>query len=183
MRRSGSAHPNAPYIKDNHEEECQMDEMDLRFAAIRQQAADRQLVILRPDRRSMTLPAMSRDDAPPSAVQAVEDMLPSSVQRNVAVIADTTWTMGEDLALVDANRAIPFFGMLMGFAAIGHAVWIADGSTTAGLVACARDGDILMVDSARIEALPEDWQCLVAPVMRGRQIVVHDRATWQLAEA
>jgi len=150
------------------------------FAAIRQQAAQRQLVVMRPDGRPLLLAAPAREGAKAEAIAAVERMLPPAVQRNVAVIADTSWTMAAAPNMSEAGHAIPFFGLLLGFATIGHAVWIFDGSTAAALAAGCRDADLAIVDSARLEAFPPNWQALVTPVMRNRQILVHDRATFKL---
>jgi hypothetical protein len=153
------------------------------FASIRQRAAGRQLVILRPDGRPLSLAAPERESAKPEAIAAVERMLPSSMQRNVVVIADTSWTMAPTPTMSDAGRAIPFFGLLLGFATIGHAVWIFDGTTAAVLAAGCREADLAIVDSARLEGFPPNWQALLKPVMRNPQILVHDRATFQLRKA
>ena len=153
------------------------------FAPVRQRAAQRQLVIVRPDGRQLTLAAVAKEKAPPSAVAAVERMLPSSVQRNVAAIGDTAWAMAEKPNLAEAGSAVPFFGMLMGFASIGHAVWLFDAATTPALVAGCCEADVVIVDSTRLPALPENWQALALAVVRNKQILVHDRATNQLRKA
>jgi hypothetical protein len=140
------------------------------FAAMRARAAQRQLVILRPDRRVLSLPALSRDAAPAAAVAEVEKLLPSATPRRVAAIADMSWSMEAQPNLQAAARAIPFFGLLMGFAAIGHAVWIFDGSVLEG----CREADLVIVDSARLESLPGGWQRAAASVR------VFDRATREL---
>jgi|SRR5579871_1974765 len=150
------------------------------FAAIRERAAQRQLVIVRPDGRPLVMPALDRASAPAAAVAAVERMLPSSVTRNVAAISDTSWTMADNPKLQQAGQAIPFFGLLMGFAAIGHAVWIFDTASIVALVAGCSQADLAIIDSARLQAFPAGWQAQVAAVMRSPQIVVHDRATNQL---
>ncbi|HLK62034.1 MAG TPA: hypothetical protein VKU19_01245 [Bryobacteraceae bacterium] len=150
------------------------------FAAIRKRASERQLVVLRPDGRITSLPAMAKDAAPAKAIEAVERILPSSEARNVAVIGDTSWTMSPTPNLQEASRGIPFFGMLMGFAAIGHAVWIFEISTPAALAAACSEADLVIVDGDRLERLPSGWQNLVRSVMRTPQILVHDRATFQL---
>jgi len=106
-------------------------------------------------------------------------MLPSSTKRNVAAIADTTWATGATPDLQIANQAIPFFGMLMGFTCIGHSVWIFDGSASVLESGC-RHADVLIVDSARLSVLSADWQRIAAKVMRNPQILLHDRATYQL---
>jgi hypothetical protein len=150
------------------------------FDALRQRAAQGQLAILRPDGRAMMLPALSREAAPADAVATVERLLPSTVKRNVAVIADTSWTMSQKPAITDAARAIPFFGMLMGLAAIGHALWIFDGANAALIASGCAEADLLIVDGARAEALPSNWKDLAASAMRSRQIFLHDHTTSHL---
>ena len=157
--------------------------LETMFAAMRQKAAQGFVVILRPDGRHMVLPAAKRSAMPPGAVESVEQMLPSGVKRNVAVIGDTAWSMADAPSLEAVNQAIPFFGILMGFATIGHAVWIFDPDTPVALNPGARQADVLIVDSDRLSALPAGWQETVALVMRKPQILVHDRATHQLRKA
>ncbi len=152
------------------------------FAAIRQRAAQSQLVILRSDGRPITLPAPARNAAAPDAVAAVERLLPSSNPRNVAVVAETSWGMAEKPNLRDAGTAIPFFGLLMGLATIGHAVWIFNGSSQPLLTAGCVEADLVIVDSARLEKLPANWQSFVTPVMRNPKLLVHDRNTFQLRQ-
>jgi hypothetical protein len=148
------------------------------FEAVREKARRQQTVVVRPDGRFLGIPAISRESAPPEMLGTVERMLPSKVQRQVAVIAATGWTTGA-ASIQAANQAIPFFGMLMGFSTIGHAVWVFDGSA-AMLSAGCREADVLIVDGACAESLPADWQDTAAKVMRNRQILVHDRTTYQL---
>jgi len=140
------------------------------FSAIRRRAAQRHLVILCPNGRVMSMPAMAREAAPADAVAAVERMLPSTKPRRVAVIADTSWTLEAQPNLQAAGRAIPFFGMLMGFASIGHSVWVYDGS--AGAAGC-QEADLVIVDSARVDRLPPG--CEAATSVR-----IYDRETREL---
>lgn len=153
------------------------------FAAIRERAAQRQLVVVRPDGRTLVMPAMEKASAPAAAVAAVERMLPPSTTRNVAAIGDTSWSTAEKPNLREAGQAIPFFGLLMGFAAIGHAVWVFDTASIVALLAGCAQADLAIIDSARLQAFPAGWQAQVAAVMRTPQIVVHDRATNQLRKA
>lgn len=152
------------------------------FDAIRLKAQEGSLVIVRPDGRKVSLPARA-GLAPAEAIAAVERLLPSKVKRNVAVLSDTAWAMDAEPGMKAANQAIPFFGMLLGFAAIGHAVWIFDFCAPAGLAAGCKDADVAIVDSARLPKLQPDWQTYVRSEMRGSQILVHDRATYQLRKA
>ena len=152
------------------------------FEAIRRKAQEGNLVTVRPDGRSVSLPARP-DSVPAEAIAAVERLLPSKVKRNVAVLADTAWAADAQPSLNAANQAIPFFGLLMGLGAIGHAVWIFDFCAPAGLAAGCKDADVAIVDSARLTKLPPDWQTYARREMRGSQILVHDRATYQLRKA
>jgi len=131
----------------------------------------------------MLLPAMPRDAAPPQAVAFVERLLPSAIKRNIAVIADTVWAVKHTVSPQTANQAIPFFGILMGLASIGHAVWIVELRATELIKIFCRDADVLIVDSDRLPALPADWQTTAASVMREQLILIHDRATHQFRKA
>jgi hypothetical protein len=114
--------------------------LGLLFKKIREKAAQRQLVILRPDGQYTSLPSVDPAYLPPQAVAAVEAILPSKVKRNVAVIADTAWTLAAAPDLLAAGAEIPFFGTLTGFANIGHTVWVFDAAKPAALTAGCRDG-------------------------------------------
>jgi hypothetical protein len=152
------------------------------FARARERAAQGQMVIIGADRRQFLLPAVPKESVPAAGVAMVERMLPSATPRNVAVIGDTSWTAGEKPGLKEAKAAIPFFGLLIGFASIGHAVWVFDAGSLTSVVAGCRDADVLIVDSACLEVLPPKWQTLVQTVMRSKQILVHDRSTNQLRQ-
>ena len=82
-------------------------------------------------------------------------------------------------SVTDVDKAIPFFGLLMALSYLGHAVWIFEGHTSA-LEAGCRHADALIVDSALIPLLVREWPEKVRPAMRSQNILVHDRATFQL---
>ena len=149
------------------------------FRPLREKAAQGQLVILRPDGRVMQLPALPKESTPPQAIASVERMLPSSVKRNVVAVGDLAWAVADAPDLRAANRAIPFFGLLMGFSSIGHAVWIFDSNTPAVLAAGCREADVLIVDSQRLAKLPALWQDGVKKAMRNPLILVLDITTSQ----
>jgi hypothetical protein len=157
--------------------------LDQMFAQIRQRAAQGILMMLRPDGKPMMLSVQKAAALPPEALESVNRLLPPEVKRNVAVIGDTAWTMGASPDMVTANDSIPFFGMLMGLGAIGHAVWVFDAASPQALAAGCRDADLVIVDSARLDRLPPDWQSMIVKAMRGRDIVVHDRTTYKLRKA
>jgi len=150
------------------------------FASVRDKAVQGQLVIVRPDGRIVILPGL--DQAPPDAVATVEKMMPSTTNRKVAVIADTRWTM-DALNLQVASESIPFFGLLVGFASIGHAVWIFEAKASSLVSAGCRDADVVIIDGVRLSGLPEGWRAAAQKTMRGKQILVHDRETHQFRKA
>jgi hypothetical protein len=71
----------------------------------------------------------------------------------------------------------------VGLSTIGHAIWVFDAGPAHLLTAACRDADVLIVDSERLAALPEHWQESAVKEMRHRQVLVHDRATYQLRKA
>ncbi len=89
-----------------------------------------------------------------------------------------------ELAALQANisKAVPFMGMLLGFAYIGHAVWVFEGHGSALADGC-RNADILLVDSAMVPHLQPDWQTVAGSTMRRPEIYTHDRATFRLSRA
>lgn len=136
------------------------------------------LVILRPNRSYLVVPRMPDNPGLKKFASGLSHLLPAGVQRNVAVIANTEFG-DQTPSVTDVDQAIPFFGLLMALSYLGHAVWIFEGHPSA-LEAGCRDSDALIADSARIPLLPVDWQDVARAAMRSPNILVHDRATFQL---
>jgi hypothetical protein len=61
-------------------------------------------------------------------------------------------------------------------------VWIFEGHPSALQAGC-RDADVLIVDSAMLPVLQTDWQDVAAAAMRNANLLVHDRANFQLRVA
>jgi hypothetical protein len=150
-----------------------------RFDKARAQAARGNLVVVREDGQWLLLPALPRTSVKPEMVAAIERMIPSTTKRNVAVIADTSWATSAAPSIQIANQAIPFFGLLMGIATVGHSVWTFDGEVNLVNAGC-READVLIVDSASVPLMPADWAIEAEKVMRNPQILVHDRNSYQL---
>jgi len=149
------------------------------FEKARTQAARGNLVVVRSDGQRLILPALPKTSVKPEMVAAIERMMPSTTKRNVAVIADTSWATSAPPSIQTANQAIPFFGLLMGIATVGHSVWIFDGAVQLLNAGC-READVLIVDSASLPLLPADWTIEAERAMRNPQILVHDRNSYQL---
>jgi hypothetical protein len=171
--------------------EPRMPEVDMlpdienRFAEIRKAAngeiippngADgRHVIVVTPGRMMMFKGCPPPGTMDPNAVASIAQMMPSNIKRNVAVIAYNEI----EAITTDAGEAIPFLGYLLGFAYIGHAVWVFEGHPSA-LAAGCRDADVLLVDGGMAPYLQDDWLDVVSGVMRHPEVVIHDRKSYSL---
>jgi hypothetical protein len=148
-------------------------------------AGGRYVGVIRPDRSYLLMAPPPKGSVPPQMVQMMEKLVPPRPPRKIGVIADTYFgfNVGGRVpnlpTLEDAGRAIPFFGMLLGLASIGHSVCVFPG-TEESLAAGSKEADLLVVDDAQIPSLAADWKTVAAAVMRGANIVVHERASFKL---
>ncbi len=132
----------------------------------------RQVIIVTPGRlligKECPLPAELSNDE----INKLSNLIPVNPPRNIAVIS---YTYLEALK-TNILKAIPFFGYLLGFATIGHKVWIFEGHPTA-LAAGCKDADILIVDGGMIPELEmnEGWQQEAVDAMRGSEIKIIPR--------
>jgi hypothetical protein len=156
------------------------------FAGVRRTATGKGsgdgLVIVKPDRTNLVLPRLAETAALKSMAENMAKLVPAAPPRQIAAIAYTVFETAADAApgLVEVSKAIPFLGMLVGFSYIGHAVWVFEGHDSA-LAAGCRDADLLLVDSAMRPLLAAGWDARAAAVMRSVNILVHNRANFQLS--
>ncbi len=156
------------------------------FARLRQTAAapgaEGGLAILKPDRTHLVMPRLGATPALETMAKNMDRLVPGDVKRNIAAIAYTLFDAqpGAVPGLAEVSKAIPFLGILVGLSYIGHAVWVFEGHASA-LAAGCRDADVLIVDSAMRVYLAPAWDADAAAAMRNPNILVHDRATFQLA--
>ncbi|HEX8734748.1 MAG TPA: hypothetical protein VF721_05445 [Pyrinomonadaceae bacterium] len=135
---------------------------------------ERYVLIVTPGRMFMFQPCAPPGSMPEQEVISMRGMFSPEASRNVAVIA-----YNDPLQLIESLHTIPFLGMLLGLAYIGHAVWVFEGHSSA-LAAGCRDADVLIVDGGMVPYLQPDWVSVAAGVMPKPQIYVHDRATYSL---
>jgi hypothetical protein len=156
------------------------------FARLRQTAAapgaEGGIAILKPDRTQLVMPRLAATPSLEGMAKNMDRVVPAAVKRNIAVIAYTLFDAqsGAVPGLTEVSKAIPFLGILVGLCYIGHAVWVFEGHASA-LAAGCRDADVLIVDSAMRALLRPAWAGDAAAAMRNPNILVHDRATLQLA--
>jgi hypothetical protein len=160
------------------------------FDKVRQSAAGgapRRLVLVQPGHVLLALVCPPPGSMPREQVRNMEQIISPATKRNVAVIARTDFLPAppgpegnaSPEAFQAASRAIPILGLLMGLTYIGHSVWIFPGDA-ADLAAGCRNADVLFVDSALRAQLTPGWDEVAAGAMRNTNILVHDRATFQL---
>jgi hypothetical protein len=138
----------------------------------------RNVIIVTPGRMLMLQPCPAPGSMASSQVATVEGMIPAKVKRNVAAIA-----YAELSALrADISKTIPFFGILLGFSYIGHAVWVFEGHASA-LAAGCKDANVLIVDGEMVPHLQTDWVSVASSAMKNREIYIHDRVTYSLRKA
>jgi hypothetical protein len=135
----------------------------------------RHVIIVTPGRMLKFQPCPPAGSMAAAQVASIEQMMPSTVKRSIAAIAFTEL----DAIMKSAEKAIPFLGILLGFAYVGHAVWVFEGHPSA-LAAGCREADVLIVDGAMVPCLQPDWAAVAAKAMRRPEIYVHDRATYSL---
>jgi hypothetical protein len=135
----------------------------------------RHVIIVTPGRMLKFQPCPPPGSMAAAQVASIEQMISSKVKRNIAAIAFT------ELGAItkNADKAIPFLGILLGFAYIGHAVWVFEGHPLALSAGC-READMLVVDQAMVPYLQSDWAAVAAKAMRHPEIYVHDRETYSL---
>src|SRR5437773_101919 len=131
----------------------------------------RHVVIVTPGRLLMLHPCPPAGSMPEEKVAAIRKMTRSDPPRNIAAIAYT----GLEALQANLPKSIPFIGILIGFAYIGHSVWVFEGHPSALAQGC-READVLNVDGAMVPFLPPDWVAVASGAMRHREVYVHDRA-------
>lgn len=138
-------------------------------------ADGRHVIVVTPGRMMMFKGCPPPGTMSREAVASAEQMMPSTPKRNMVAIAYNE----VEAITTDAGKTIPFLGYLMGFAYIGHAVWVFEGHPSA-LAAGCREADILLVDGGMAPYLQTDWLDIVTGVMRHPEVVIHDRETYSL---
>lgn len=116
----------------------------------------RRVVVVSPGRLLLIKDSFPPDTMPLELRLALEELLPSDRALKIAVIAYTDL----DALRKDIQRAIPFFDHLLGFAYLGHAVWIFEGHISVLEMACL-GADYVLVDQRMLPFLDPDWEQIV----------------------
>jgi hypothetical protein len=132
----------------------------------------RQVIIVTPGRLLISKLCPLPSEIPAAELSRLSSLIPPQPQKNIAVIS---YTLLEALKK-DILQAIPFFGFLLGFATIGHVVWVFEGHSTAMQAGC-KDADILLVDGGILPYLGDEleWRTIAMNSMRGNEIKIIPR--------
>ena len=134
----------------------------------------RQVIIVTPGRLLIAKSCPLAENIPVEQLALLGQLVPPQPSIHIAVIAYTYL----DALKTDLRRAIPFFDFLLGFAALGHSVWVFEGHATA-LAAGCWEADLLLVDSGLLLSLENhnpDWRAQALAAMRGDAIKIVARA-------
>ncbi len=134
--------------------------------------------MIRPDRSYLLMAPPPKDSMPANMVQMMAKLVPPTPPRRIGAVADTYFTWKAP-TLAETAEAIPFFGMLLGLACIGHSVTVFTGLDDSMSAGC-KGLDLLIVDEQQLSALAADWREVAASCMRNPNIVAHERATFKL---
>lgn len=132
----------------------------------------RRLIIVSPGRLLIGKECPLAAELLPEQLAVLENLVPCKPAVQICAVA---YTLLEALKK-DMRRAIPFVDYLLGFAAIGHNVWVFEGHPGA-LTAGCRDADLLLVDSGMLPDLEKnpDWRETALAAMRGSSIKIISR--------
>jgi hypothetical protein len=132
----------------------------------------RQVIIVTPGRLLISKICPLPSEIPADELSRLISLIPPQPPQNISAIS---YTFLEALKR-DVLQAIPFFGYLLGFAAIGHRVWVFEGHSSATQAGC-READILLVDGGMLPYIraTKDWRTTALKVMRGKEIKIITR--------
>lgn len=116
----------------------------------------RRVVIVSPGRLLLIKDSYPPDTLPLESRIVLEELMPTDRSLKIAVIA---YTYMEALR-TDIRHAIPFFDYLLGFAYVGHAVWVFEGHDSVLEIGC-RGADYVLVDQRMLPFLKQDWEQII----------------------
>ena len=133
----------------------------------------RQIIIVTPGRLLIKKESPLAAQLLPAQIALLEKFVPRKPVLNICAIAFTEL----EALKKDMRRAIPFVDYLLGFASLGHSVWVFEGHPSALAQGC-RDADLLLVDSGMLPELEKnpDWQATAGQVMRTPEIKLVSRS-------
>ena len=149
------------------------------FAKVRRHTKDsRAITVVRPDQMVYVMPAPPAGSINPQTTAGIKSLVPSDEPRNIAAVLAPGVLAGDPAKppkVAELSRQVPFYGLLIGLAYVGHTVWVFE-AIPSMLNAGCEDADVLVVDSNALAGLPRGWGVDAAGVMRNANILAYDRS-------
>ena len=132
----------------------------------------RQIIIVTPGRLLIKKDCPLAAELQTAQIALLEKFVPRKPTLQICAIAYTEL----EALKKDMRRAIPFIDYLLGFASLGHTVWVFEGHPSALAQGC-RDADLLLIDSGMLPELEKnpDWQATAEQAMRAPEIKLVSR--------
>ena len=134
------------------------------------------IAVITPDRNTVFVPGITPGSLSTDDVAVVYDLLPSEEPLHITVISYTD----ADALTENIGKCIPFLGYLYAFSYVGHNVVVFEGHPSA-FESGVRNSDVLLVDSAMLPLIQDEWLEVAYEVMNPNpKVLLHDRETYSL---
>jgi hypothetical protein len=144
-----------------------------RMAGLERKSKDgrrlRSVAIILPNREVALQPTLALGSATERLVQMAEKSLPSTKKCNVVGIAFNDF---KAMTTEEFTKTIPFLGLLLGSAYIGHNVVVFEGHPSV-LAEGLSGADVLFADSEMVPLLQRNWLDVAFEVMRSPKVYVY----------
>lgn len=159
-----------------------LSDMDALFTLAREDSLRLHTVmIVTPGRILFGMP--TPESVPPEAAAHALSILGTNQPLEISVVSYNkleALIQDRDVLVRSASKCIPFLGHLLSFAWAGHCVVVFEGHPSA-FEAGVRNTNVLIIDSAMLPFLQEDWAPVAFRVMQGdARIFVHKRENHSL---
>lgn len=122
------------------------------------------VAVITPGRLVVPLACPAPGSCGPEMTEGLCAMIGQEAPRQIVAIAFTDVVGQDALDPLAMNEMIPFLGLLVGLAYLGHNVVVFEGHPFALSAGC-RDVDLVLVDEEMVPYLQPDWQKVVDAVM------------------
>ncbi|MDQ3918488.1 MAG: hypothetical protein M3348_08420 [Acidobacteriota bacterium] len=141
-------------------------------------AGQRAVAIVTPGRMIMYQACPPPGSLSDERIEGMKKAMPPGQSLNISVVS---YTLLEALTQdTTKTKCIPFLGILLAYAYIGHSVVVFEGHPSA-FESGVRDSDTLIVDSGMLPFIQDDWAEVAYKTMRpGAKLYIHKRETYTL---
>jgi hypothetical protein len=151
-----------------------------RSASPDQEPNKRCVAVITPARLIMPIPIPPAEAVSAEMLASVRGIIPTQPRQAITVIAFNDVIKQGAVTPRQVNSLIPVLGHLTAMAFDGHTVVVFEGHPS-GFEAGVRNSDVLIIDSAMLPYLQNNWGTVAFGAMReGARILIHDRKSYTL---